>query len=75
MDKIYLKNELVTGDTLTPEGVLTYIALRKIMDESAAIRGKDSTQDCISVNKMAYSLIGTMEKYDKSLLDALVRGV
>lgn len=75
MDKIYLKNELVTGDTLTPEGVLTYIALRKIMDESAVIRGKDSTLDCISVNKMAYSLIGTMEKYDKSLLDALVRGV
>lgn len=75
MDKIYLKNELVTGDILTPEGVLTYIALRKIMDESAVIRGKDSTLDCISVNKMAYSLIGTMDKYDKSLLDALVRGV
>lgn len=70
-----MKNDLVTGDTLTSDGVLSYIALRKIMDESAIVRGRDSTFDCISVNKMAYSLIGAMEKYDKALLDALIRGV
>ena len=75
MDKIYLKNELVTGDTLTPDGVLAYIALRKIMDESAVIRGKESTLDCISVNRIAYSLIGMMKKYDKAFSDALIKGV
>lgn len=34
VDKLFLKKDLVTGITLTQDGVLAYIALRTIMDES-----------------------------------------
>lgn len=75
MDKMFLKKDLVTGYTLTPDGVLAYIALRKIMGESILLINKTSTVDCISLNKMAYTLIGTRKTYENALLDALHRGI
>lgn len=32
--RLFLEENLVTGNTLTPDGVLAYIALRKMMDEN-----------------------------------------
>lgn len=75
MDKLFLKKDLVTGYKLTQDGVLTYIALRAIMDESIPLYNKTSVVDCISVNRMAYALIGTQEKYEKVFLDSLHRGI
>lgn len=34
MDKLFLNKDLVTGITLTSDGVLAYVALRMIIDES-----------------------------------------
>ena len=75
MDKLFLKKDLVTGYKLTQDGVLTYIALRVIMDESIPLYDKMSVVDCISVNRMAYALIGSQEKYEKVFLDSLQRGI
>ena len=75
MDKLFLKKDLVTGCKLTQDGVLTYIALRAIMDQSIPLYNKTSVVDCISVNRMAYSLIGLQEKYEKVFLDSLQRGI
>ena len=74
MDKIFLKTELITGNTLTQDGVLAYIALRTLIDESIPLYNRTSSIDCISVNRLAYSLIGEMD-YEKALTDALYRGI
>lgn len=74
MDKLFLRNELITGNTLTQDGVVAYIALRTLIDESIPLYNKTSSMDCISVNRLAYSLIGEMD-YEKALTDALVRGI
>jgi len=75
VDKLFLKKDLVTGYKLTQDGVLTYIALRAIMDQSIPLYNKTSVVDCISVNRMAYALIGSQEKYEKVFLDSLQRGI
>lgn len=75
MDKLFLKKNLVTGITLTQDGVLAYIALRTIIDESIPLYNKTSTVDCVSVNRMAYVLIGSQDKYEKVFLDSLQRGI
>lgn len=75
VDKLFLKKDLVTGITLTQDGVLSYIALRIIMDESIPLYNKTSVVDCVSVNRMAYVLIGSQEKYEKVLFDSLQRGI
>lgn len=55
MDKLFLKKDLVTENTLTQDGVLSYIALRIIMDESIPLYNKTSTIDCVSVNRIKLS--------------------
>lgn len=75
MDKIFLKKDLVTGYKLTQDGVLAYIALRRIINESIPMYNKASTVDCVSVNRMAYILMGSQEKYEKVFLDSLQRGI
>lgn len=74
MDKLFLRNDLITGNTLTQDGVLAYIALRTLIDESIPLYNKTSSTDCISVNRLAYSLICEMD-YEKALTDSLVRGI
>lgn len=74
MDKIFLKTELITGNTLTQDGVLAYIVLRTLIDESIPLYNRTSSIDCISVNRLAYSLIGEMD-YEKALTDSLRRGI
>lgn len=75
MDKIFLKKDLVTGVTLTQDGVLAYIALRAIIDESIPLYNKTSNVDMVSVNRMAYVLMGSQDKYEKVFLDSLQRGI
>lgn len=75
MDKLFLKKDLVSGITLTQDGVLSYIALRIIMDESIPLYNKASVMDCVSVNRMAYVLMGSQKKYEKVFLDSLQRGI
>ncbi len=75
MNKLFLKKDLVTGINLTQDGVLSYIALRIIMCESIPLYNKTSTVDCVSVNRMAYSLIGSQEKYENVFLASLQRGI
>ena len=77
MDKLFLKKDFVTEITLTQDGVLSYIALRIIIDESIPLYNKTSAVDCdcVSVNRMAYVLIGSQTKYEKVLLDSLQRGI
>lgn len=75
MDKLFLKKDLVTGFTLTQDGVLAYIALRIIIDENISLYNKTSTMDCVSVNRMAYVLMVLQEKYEKVFLDSLQRGI
>ena len=53
MDKLFLKTDLITGNTLTQDGVLAYIALRTLIDESIPLYNKTSSTDCISVNRLA----------------------
>lgn len=74
MEKLFLNKDLVTGSMLTQDGVLTYVALRMIIDESIPLYNKSTSIDCVSVNRLAYSLIGNMD-YEKALTDALIRGV
>lgn len=74
MDKLFLRNDLITGNTLTQDGVLAYIALRILVDESIPLYNRTSSIDCVSVNRLAYSLIGEMD-YEKALTDAFVRGI
>lgn len=74
MDKLFLRNDLITGNTLTQDGVLAYIALRTLIDESIPLYNKTSSMDCISVNRLAYSLIGEMDN-EKALTDSLQRGI
>lgn len=73
--RLFLDENLVTGNELTPDGVLTYIALRKMMDENIFLKKLDATEDCISVARMAFSLVGVWEKYPKVFTDALQRGI
>lgn len=74
MEKLFLNKDLVTGNTLTVDGVLAYVALRTIVDESIPLYNKTTSKDCVSVNRLAYSLIGDMD-YEKVLVDSLVRGL
>lgn len=74
MDKLFLNKDLVTGTTLTSDGVLAYVALRMIVDESIPLYNKSKSVECVSVNRLAYSLIGEMD-YEKALIDSLVRGI
>lgn len=73
--RLFLKENLVTGNTLTPDGVLAYIALRKMMDENIFLKSLEITEDCVSINRMAYTLVGVSEKYPKAFTDALQRGI
>ena len=73
--RLFLDENLVTGNELTPDGVLTYIALRKMIDENIFLKKLDATEDCISVARMACSLVGAWEKYPKAFTDALQRGI
>ena len=75
MDKLFLNKGLVTGTALTQDGVLAYMALRTIIDESIPLYNKTSSVDCVSLNRMAYALVGSKEKYEKVLLDSLQRGI
>ena len=75
MDKLFLNKGLVTGTALTQDGVLAYMALRTIIDESIPLYNKTSSVDCVSLNRMAYALVGSQEKYEKVLLDSLQRGI
>ena len=54
---------------------MVYIVLRIIMDGSVTLYNKVSQTDCVSVNRMAYALIGSHEKYEKVFLDSLQRGI
>lgn len=74
MENLFLNKELVTGNTLTQDGVLAYIALRTIIDESIPLYNKTTSVDCVSVNRLAYSLVGDMD-YEKVLTDTLIRGI
>ena len=74
-NEIILEENLVTGNTLTPDGVLAYIALRKMMDENIFLKSLEITEDCVSINRMAYTLVGVSEKYPKAFTDALQRGI
>lgn len=74
MEKLFLNKDLVTGSTLTMDGVVAYVALRTIIDESIPLYNKSTSVDCVSVNRLAYSLIGDMD-YEKALTDALIRGI
>lgn len=74
MNRLFLNKDLVTGSTLTQDGVLAYVALRIIIDESVPLYNKSTSTDCISVNRLAYSLMDDMD-YEKALTDALVRGI
>ena len=73
--QLFLEEKMVTKNTLTPDGVLTYIALKKIMDESIFLKNREITEDCVSVMRMAFSLVGFYEKYPRTLTDALQRGI
>ena len=73
--KLFLDEKLVTGSLLTPDGVLAYVALRKIMDENIFLKSLEITEDCVSMNRMAYTLVGASEKYPKAFTDALQRGI
>ena len=75
MDKLFLNKGLVTGTALTQDGVLAYMALRTIIDESIPLYNKTSSVDCVSLNRMAFALVGSQEKYEKVLLDSLQRGI
>lgn len=75
MDKLFLNKGLVTGTALTQDGVLAYMALRTIIDESIPLYNKTSSIDCVSFNRMAFALVGSQEKYEKVLLDSLQRGI
>lgn len=75
MDKLFLNKGLVTGTSLTQDGVLAYMALRTIIDESIPLYNKSSSVDCVSLNRMAFALVGSQEKYEKVLLDSLQRGI
>ena len=74
MENLFLNKDLVTGNSLTVDGVLAYTALRIIIDESIPLYNQTNTVDCVSVNRLAYSLIGEMD-YEKALIDSLVRGI
>ncbi len=74
MENLFLNKDLITGITLTQDGVLAYVALRTIIDESIPLYNKTKSVDCVSVNRLAYSLIGDMD-YEKVLIDSLVRGI
>ncbi|MDY5027143.1 MAG: hypothetical protein SPF19_11610 [Oliverpabstia sp.] len=74
MDKLFLRNDLITGNTLTQDGVVAYIALRILIDESIPLYNKASSIDCVSVNRLAYLLVGLVD-YEKALMDALARGI
>lgn len=45
-----------------------------VIDESIPLYNKTKSVDCISVNRLAYSLVGEMD-YEKVLTDSLVRGI
>lgn len=67
MNKIWLNKYLVSEQVLTTDGVLAYVALRTIYN-------MNNTTDYISVNRLAYSLVGEMD-YPKALTDSLARGI
>ena len=71
--KLFLDQNMI-GNTLTPEGTLAYIALKKIMDENVFLKSLEVTEDYISINRMAYSLLGNCQ-YPVKLMDALSDGL
>lgn len=73
--ELFLKKNLVTGNTLSPDGVMAYTALRKLMSENSSLSKRESVEDCVSLNRLAYALVGARETYDVSLTDALAKGI
>lgn len=72
--KLFLSKKWVTTNDLTVNGVLAYVALRKIMDNNILLKTKEDMTMCITVNNLAFSLIGN-EEYEKQFIDALRNGL
>lgn len=74
MEKIFLNNELIWSNTLTKDGVLTYMALRALIDKSIPLYNRTSSVDCISANRLSYSLLEDID-CESAFTNALVRGI
>lgn len=69
-----MNKDLVTGTILTQDGVLAYVALRMIIDESVPLYNKTKSVECVSVNRMTYLLLGKTS-HEKTLTDGLLKGI
>lgn len=73
--ELFLDKSFVTEDRFSADGVLVYVALRKIMDMDISLKNGTQTREYISINRMAFVLLGIQLKYEKAFLDALRNGL
>lgn len=69
MSELYLKKDVILNKGVTNEGVLAYIALRKIFTF------ENKQTDCVSVNRMAYELCGSADGYKDAFCKSLATGL
>lgn len=69
MSDLYLKKDVILNKGVINEGVLAYIALRKIFPYETV------TTDYISVKRMAYELCGVADNYKDALCKSLSTGL
>ena len=64
--ELFLDKSFVTEDRFSVDGVLVYVALRKIMDMDIFLKNGTQTREYISINRMAFVLLGIQLKYEKA---------
>lgn len=69
MEYLRLKKDVILNKGVTNEGVLAYIALKKIFTFDSV------KTDYVSVNRMAYELCGVADDYKEALCKSLATGL
>lgn len=74
MKDIYINKDLLTGNSISSEGILVYIALRMLMSENISLFGGEATEDVCSLNRLGF-LLGAKLPLDRVLLESLQAGI
>lgn len=73
-NEVFLRKDVITNSKLSENGVLAYVALKSIMDDSKSMSNQTRCLEYVTVRGMAYMLMGSQD-YDKVLLKSLNEGI
>ena len=71
---IFLGKQIIVKKGMSANGIVAYMALRKIMDSNILLKSKEDTAVCVSANALSFSLVG-VNTVDKQFISALWIGI